>query len=499
MMNTARKTLSLSSNRSDSKSDVAAESPDIEVGFVELALPCRVFEVDYKVSSENKFSPSAEFFLRLVHSASGIERHDAASFFGYNEREIEFVVKEAEIFGYVSEVDGRLSLTLAGSELFGANGNEPRLFSVTNRTSKVCVDSLSLAPARRNRLLVRSLPELQITKETLSLGAAKRIQTEKLKLHFAELGLAKDKEGGEKTSLYSVDNVVADARFQEAIPVSLTVKFNAPSIVSFDLSEWRPDHEIADRMEVERQVSKLVDTMKVLSRNNDSDEAYDTLLQFFPEYLDRFTTRKGLNVERFWRDVSRRDPVPQANRKTIPIVGPLFTARNSKKLNSALDTCFRLKDASNGAPDSYIWIAPQLENWGASSVASKTNDLIKKKLKDESQKDPVPIDEVENVCFCHGERPPHLRDVFDSVINVKHAILPREFELLLVPDVVVFASVHAPVSMNLGFPTPLGVLSFEKDVVSRVQELLYERLDGVSSEWAEKFRKPANNKVTLED
>ena len=237
----------------------------------------------------------------------------------------------------MSEADSRLNLTIAGRELFEKSIDGPRLFSVRKKIDKVSFDLLSISPTSQKNLRVKSLPELPISNEAASKGVAQEIQVNSLRRFFGELGLSRSREGEVPATLYSVDNVRAENRFQESIPISLVASISSPSIVTADLSEWRPDHEIADRLEIEREVSKFVDTLKTLSRTGDGDEAYDILSEIFPDYLDRFSTRRGLNVERFWREVAGQDPSPRVNRKTVPVVGSLFTKKNSRAIGQVIE------------------------------------------------------------------------------------------------------------------------------------------------------------------
>lgn len=496
MNRSKKKILSLSQQSSQHKhlsreKSEAVEEDKIVVGNIDLALPCRHFLVDYKVASSEKFSPTLEFLLRLVHSAPGIERGQVAAFFGYNDDEIAFVVGEATVHGFVSEADSRLNLTIAGRDLFEKSSDGPRLFSVRKKIDKVSFDLLSTSPTSQKNLRVKSLPELPISKEAASKGVSKEIQINSLRRFFGELGLSRSREGEAPSTLYSVDNVRADSRFQESIPISLLASISSPSNVTADLSEWRPDHEIADRLEIEREVAKFVDTLKTLSRTGDGDEAYDVLSEIFPDYLDRFSTRRGLNVERFWREVAGQDPSPRVNRKTVPVVGSLFTKKNSRAIGQVIEYGAKnFKQTLKREGTDYCWTGPQIPTWAASSVARNTNDLIKTKIADTSG-GAVNIQDIENLCLFPGSPPLHLRHVFDFVIDNGVQSFPRELEVLFIPGILVAVSVHAPIMLNLGFPTPLGAMSFDVDTLERTHNFLSHRLCNNGDNRIQKFLKDA--------
>ncbi len=218
------------------------------------------------------------------------------------------------------------------------------------------------------------------------------------------------------------------------------------------------------------------DTLKALSRTGDGDEAYDILSTIFPNYLDRFSTRRGLNVERFWREVAGQDPAPRVNRKTVPVVGSLFTKRNSRAISQVIEygaKNFNQTLKREGAD--YLWTGPQIPTWAASSVARNTNDLIKTKIADSSG-GAVSIQDIANLCLFPGSHPLHLRHVFDFVVDVGVQSFPRELEILFIPGILVAVSVHAPIMLNLGFPTPIGAMSFDIDTLKRAHNFLRNRL-----------------------
>ena len=61
----------------------ADEDRKVEVGVYDVLLPCRKYEVAYKVAILGKVSQSLEFLLRLVKVVPGIAEESAAAFFGF--------------------------------------------------------------------------------------------------------------------------------------------------------------------------------------------------------------------------------------------------------------------------------------------------------------------------------------------------------------------------------------------------------------------------------
>src|SRR5690349_14636279 len=94
------------------------EDRRVELGVFEVLLPCRKYDVSYKVAVLGQVSPSLEFLLRLVKSVPGLGEDDIAAFFGYTRSETAYVLSEAEAPGYIERRNGRIWLSIAGDDLF---------------------------------------------------------------------------------------------------------------------------------------------------------------------------------------------------------------------------------------------------------------------------------------------------------------------------------------------------------------------------------------------
>ena len=80
---------------------------------------------------------------------------------------------------------------------------------------------------------------------------------------FRELGDRKDREQIQRRDLYSIDKVSRGDRYQVPVRVRLHAQASNPSLGEFDLSSWRPDHELADRPQVERAAGRFVEDLQI--------------------------------------------------------------------------------------------------------------------------------------------------------------------------------------------------------------------------------------------
>src|SRR3546814_14615909 len=106
-----------------------------------------------------------------------------------------------------------------------------------------------------------------------------------------------------------------------------------PMQIEVDLSDWRSDHELADREAVSRSVVQITERLG-RSRREDDVDAYRLLIALAPEYFQDWTTRDGLSVQRFYRHYFHARGDVRSERQQPPTVGSLIlpdTARRSRK------------------------------------------------------------------------------------------------------------------------------------------------------------------------
>jgi hypothetical protein len=442
----------------------ADEDRRVEIANYDVLLPCRKFEVSYKVAVLGSVSPSLEFFLRLLKAVPGISEEDAATFFGFSEPELAYVLNEAVGPEFAERRQGRLWLTTAGDALFKDGEIEPKIFSVEDRNRSIGFDLLALAPQAPKPLDATEqwLPELPIQDGASTGNAASKISDQFSKF-FHELNERGDQEQTRKRDLYSVDDVIPKERFQSLVRIKVFSQASNPSVPEIDLSSWRAAHEVADRAQIESAAAKVVGDLSTMPSALKAKEAYDTLAQLAPEFLKEFTTQTGLSVNRFWREAVGRTGEPRSDRPTVPIIGPLYCEANVRRFFSVIEYGLRDKNA----PNILLWTPPQIALWGATTQLRDTlsviRSLISKKLEPNSP-------EFETICLSRGKPARYLERVFDKIHQSDSPQYPASLEMLLVPNVAAVAMVHAPIGSTPGSNVPLGFATFDDAVLGRIRE-----------------------------
>lgn len=440
------------------------EDRRVELGVYEALLPCRRYDIAYKVAVLGQVSPTLEFLLRLVKSIPGMAEDDAAIFFGYSRGEMGYVLEEALGPGYIERRDGRLWLTSAGDGLFRDGEKTPSIFSVEERQRSIGFDFLSVAPQQPVSLdpLELALPELRI-EDAASTGKIAEKIPDRFRRFFLELVERRDREQIQRRDLYSIDRVIAGDRFQVPVRIRAYAQASSPSNAEIDLTSWRPDHEIADRPQIESAAALFLEDMKTSGNQLGAPLAYAKLVEFAPEFLNEFITRTGLAVSRYWREAVGRAGEPRIDRKTIPIVGSPCLQDNIERLLAVIDYGLREKV---DAPEFILSVAPQTRNWSATALQRDALSVIRQKIAQNATSTVQP--DIKTICIYAGKPPRYVEKTFDEVRPVDAIELPPGLEILLIGRVAVVAVVHAPIGASTGYPVPLGIASYDSAVLERV-------------------------------
>lgn len=447
------------------------EDRRVELATYDVLLPCRRYEVGYKVAVLGQVSPTLEFLLRLLKALDGMREEEIRTFFGYTMTEMEYVVAEATTPGYVDRRDSRLWLKSAGEALFAEGEGEPAIFTVENRKSTFGFDQLSIAPQPHTGLdrMEMGLPDLSL-ESAAGVGSASKTVEARFHHFFRELGDREDRERVQRKDLYSIDSVVPGDRYQVPVRIKVFSRASSPSVGELDLTAWRPDQEMSDRPQIEQAAGRFVGELKVLKNPERDTAAYRTMIELAPDFFKEFAVASGLSVERYWREAVSRAGEPRTDRRTVALAGSLFTQGNIERFLRVVD--YGLRQA--GPPEMIFAIPAQLRNWGATSLLRDLNALLRRKLRTEGPDGPS---EPETCCVFPGKAPKYLAQCFDAVEAIDGTELSPGLEIHFIPGVAAVVLVHAPIGpLQNGIPAPLGIATFDPAVLERIEATLLAKV-----------------------
>jgi hypothetical protein len=441
---------------------------EIELDVIDALLPCRDFAITFKVAELGKMSLTSEFLLRLVHSVEGIPESEAASYFGFSEAEIAFVIGELEAADYLERRNGALWLSLAGRELFKGGSDAPEVYDVEQRTERHGFDLIALAPAEFFSLspFDSVLPEFHC--KSSEVAHASKAVPAAFRRHFDGL-VRRVTDTPLKQSLYGVDTVTPLKRYATPIPMRVRTKADMPGMVEPDLTERWSRFELDDR---EKIVSAAAEFLKAarISTGPFDELCFQEILRVAPESLGVYAKGGVFKRDQFFRDAVRRVGELRVDRPTVLFVGTLFTDRNVARLNRALEYAFAQEPGDESAQH-FFWHAPAVPTWGASRRLPQLLDAIANFGGEVGRPQ-----RLASIGVLQDRRARCLERAFNHVVASHAQVLRLEpLEVFLVPGRVAAVAVHVPsVGSTDSYPVPLGVLSFDRNVVRRATELMMQ-------------------------
>ncbi|WP_395598524.1 hypothetical protein AB4P95_04820 [Pseudomonas sp. A1437] len=443
------------------------EVSTIEIGVYDVFLPCRRYRINYKVAETGKASLTTEFLLRLIHSIDGIHETEIAKFFDFSAIEMTYLLNESLNLGYVNRDAGRLWLTSAGRNLFVPDNDSPQIFNVDNSSLDIGFDQISFAPQEKGWIdhFDPALPELAIDPTIASKGTEQ--VTISFKKHFSEIAFRREFKSGPRKSLYSIDNVSPGDRFVSVVPVVVKAQKSLPSRGEPDLTFWRSEDELDNRAKITPAAARFVEDLR-FSLPRDAKEQYKVLLNLAPNLMVNYSGKEGISVKKFYTDVISLKPGGfRKNRTTIPIVGPLFTAKNMRLILNGLALGVA-NTPTESLPSKFYWRAPYTWHWGRTRTLPQLIDRLSQLLSSKSEF----YDPLISAVLIRDETHRAPDKAFRKTILLNTGQLPRFVEILLVPGLLAVVLVHLPVEATYGHAVPLGFVSVDMSVIMKTEEFL---------------------------
>jgi hypothetical protein len=457
----------------DSGDVVPSVSDLVDVNVIELRLPCRSFRIRYKVAEPGEFSMTTEFLLRLLRLVNALPETTIGEFFGFTNDETRFIVDHVENQGYVRRSKGRVHLTDAGHGLF-SESEEPALFEVSNKEERFDFDLISLAPSDQFRIFddfEYRLPELSI--EPMETGEqASAVVMRAFKRFFQEFRLKRGGTRLEKQSLYTVDFVNAEQRFSTLVPVTVSVRKDDPEFPEASVLEWRSGTELDDRSGIVQKCAEFVRSIQWRA-DQFAPSAISTCTRIAPSQLAGMVKDNHLNAEAFFKATLRQAGELRVDRQTVRVVGQLWTDPNRARFASALKYAIA---RSSSRPKMQFWLKPSIPHWGATRRVAGILGAVEKQLAE------TPDGAIRSILAGEG-RVSRFKTRFNGILTFPNSSLPSGLEIFLVPSHVVYVAVHSPLKHAEGYPVPIGIISFDSEVLSRAQAALFDilRVPGVSA------------------
>jgi hypothetical protein len=447
------------------------ENYHIEFNEVDYIVPAETYNIEYSYLTKQGFPFTKEFLLRALY-ISPLSKFELASFFGFNQRELNVAIEEPISKSEVSYLeDGRLCLTALAKGYFSALEDKPMVEKPQSRTSPVTFELVGFNKVRNQHESWFTGLRLDVNHEIQSMSEQHaRKMFSKYFQRFAESGeLGKLKtHDNSLPNLYSVDTVSRKRTISHRIKRKFEIDFDN-KIKPFYVDKLYENDEA-----IGHAISQDTDNLRLGSNIESIQQAWDA---FEDMSISRFIKQDEID----FRGMVAEMASDSANKPYELLIGPLYSKQPWNKIEQIIKQLKPTKQQSKLKKLS--WIGANTRYWGISESFNTAKESLltsqknskgtnyqltmylpsddHPKLKEQALKDWKR--KLGNVTSCEGI----LNGLFDGSVEV--LLLDNDFAAvcyhILMPDL---SPVHIP----------LGYLTKDKHLIQRISSVVHDFLEG---------------------
>jgi hypothetical protein len=443
----------------------------IEFNEVDYILPSELYNIEYSYLSKQGFPFTKEFLLRTLY-ISPLSKFELASFFGFNQRELNVAIEEPISKSEVSYLeDGRLCLTALAKSYFSDLEDKPMVEKPQSRTSNVTFELVGFNKVTNQHGGWNTGLRLDVNHEVQSMSEqhARSMFTKNFQrfVESGDLGKIRTHDNS-LPSLYSVDAVKRKRTIAHRIKRKFEIDFDNKIKPFYVNKTYENDEEIS------HAISKDTDTLRLGNNTESIKQAWDA---FEDMSVARFIKTdeidfRGMIAE--MADTSGKKPYEL-------LIGPLYGNQSWNKIEQCLKQLKPRKQ--QGEIKALSWLGANTRYWAISESFNKAKESLLAYQKNGKGNNYqlamyLPCDDqykakekairewkqkLGNLSSCEGI----LNGLFDGSVEV--ILLENEF---------------AAVSYHLSMPDlspvhiPLGYFTKDKQLIKRISKVVNDYLGG---------------------
>mgnify|MGYP003109614603 CR=1 FL=1 len=443
----------------------------IEFNEVDYILPAETYNIEYSYLTKQGFPFTKEFLLRALY-ISPLSKFELASFFGFNQRELDVAIEEPISKSEVSYLeDGRLCLTALAKGYFSALEDKPMVEKPQSRTSQVTFELVGFNKVSNQYENWNCGLRLDVNHEIQSMSEqhARKVFSKNFQrfVETGELGNIKTHDNS-LPSLYSVDNVSRNKTRAHRIKRKFEIDFDNKIKPFYVDKLYENDEAISHAISQDTDNLRLVNNIESIKQAWNTFEDMSVSCFIKPDEIDF----RGMIAE--MADSSGIKPYEL-------LIGPIYGNQPWAKIEQCLKQLKPTKQ--QGKIKELSWIGANTRYWGISENFNKAKESLQGNQKNSKGSNYqlamyLPCDDqykakekstkewkrkLGNVSSCEGV----LNGLFEGSVEV--LLLDNEFAAvcyhLLIPDI---SPVHIP----------LGYFTKDKQLIQRISKVVNNYLEG---------------------
>jgi len=449
---------------------------------VDFLLPVHRFNVRFSYVTKEGLPFIREFVLRLLH-LSALTPLELATYFGLSKRETEEAISDLLDKGDLQFNDeGKVELTAQSKGYFSSLGATPQVSAVKEAGATLSFELAGFNCVGKDRSHENWNHGIKLNVNNEVIANSEKIASENFQKQFYQILEKKyisnitEAEGSERPRIYKMDSVTKIRQ----VPLRLSTHF------SMDLDGIpleRDDFEILDDSEKTQElITSAISDYQRASNLTQIAKAMNTLGD---DWTRKLFNNSSVDVRLL---VSDRATAKLNDGKYLSFIGPVYTKSNWDLIHKSMSTA--LKNVSkplNGNKPKTMWIAPSDAFWGKSlRLSSCFEDFIsitKNIGLDQKLSNPVlylPVqDKYDRKSISIWKR--ELNSVIDNLYGLQEGFLGGNVEIIIVENHFVVVCYHISRPESAPVSLPVGFISTDRGIVSKIQNIALEYIEGISS------------------
>lgn len=449
---------------------------------IDFLLPVHRFNIRFSYVTKEGLPFIREFVLRLLH-LSALTPLELATYFGLSKRETDEAISDLLDKGDLQFNDeGKVELTAQSKGYFSSLGATPQVSAVKEAGAALSFELAGFNCVGKGRSDEKWNHGIKLNVNNEVIANSEKLAAENFQKQFYQVLEKKyisnitEAEGSDRPRLYTMDSVTKIGQ----VPLRLTTHF---SIDLDGVPIERDDFEILDDSEKTQElITSAISDYHRASNLTQIAQAMNTLGD---DWTRDLFNNSSVEVRAL---VSDRATAKLNDGKYLSFVGPVYTKSNWDLIHRSMSTALKgVSKPLDGKKPKIMWIAPSDTFWGKSSRLSgcseefinitKSNGLVQKLSNPVLYLPVQDKDDRKSISIWKRE----LSSVINNLYGLHEGFLDGNVEIILVENHFVVVCYHISRPESVPVSLPVGFISTDRSVVSKIQNIALEYIEGISS------------------
>ncbi len=450
---------------------------------IDFLLPAQRFSIQFSYITQRGLPFIREFVLRLVHIAP-MSKQQVANYFGLSKREIDETIDDLVARGEMTlSKEGRLTLTDKSKGYFPDIGEVPQLSITQESSATLCFDLATFSCFSNQNVHDKWRAGVSLRIDDSNAANSEKLAEKHFQQQFNQI-LDKGylpshvtQEGSEQPTVYTVKSVNKLRQLPLRLNTEFQMDIDGKPVERDDYEELinsdRIHELIATELSSLTKGNNLMSIIKSMSTIGD-----ENTLKLFDSNTNAFNPR-------YMKDMLALEEHNKSGRLTL--LGPVYSQNNWDAFNKIFGPILlkRIKGKADTSTSRLTWIAPSDPFWAKSDrfVSCLSDLIVKASTKNKILYKPVmylPVAD-KNDTRAAKQWLNEFRDFKDNIKCLAEGFFDGNVEVIHLEDELVVVIYHFSHPEALPVSMPVGFISTDEDLVTKLGNLVFEYIEGMSS------------------